>query len=225
MAICAYGQLIPAALLDAVPWINLHPSILPRWRGAAPVERAILAGDTETGVAVMMVTAELDAGPLVSLDRFPLGVEDDAGAVMARSLAIGVPRLAAALADPAAAARDAVPQEAGGVTYAAKLTADDRRLDPAGPVAVAHRRVRALSPHIGAVLELGGERFTVWAAWPTDDAVAAGAVIADDGRVVAGFADGALELVRLQAPGKRAMTAAELLRGWRRPLGPAAVAP
>jgi methionyl-tRNA formyltransferase len=222
MAICAYGQLLPAALLAELPWFNLHPSLLPRWRGAAPVERAILAGDEETGVAVMVVVAELDAGPLVSLDRFPIAGGDDAGAVMAQSLAIGGPRLARAVTDAGRALARAVPQAADGVRYAAKLGPEERLLDPAGPAAAALRQVRALSPHIGAQLSLAGARFVVWRAQPADRALPAGAVAADDGRIVCGFGDGAVELLQLQAPGRRALSSAELLRGWRGPLGPAA---
>jgi methionyl-tRNA formyltransferase len=218
MAICAYGQLLRPALLDALPWFNLHPSALPRWRGAAPVERAILAGDDMGGVSVMAVVLELDAGPTASIDHFPLGARDDAGAVMERALDIGVPRLAAALR----ADSELTPQPDAGLTYAHKLEAADRLLDPAAPVALADRRVRALSPHIGAVLTLGGERFLIWEAVPRADGPGPGGVEVDGDGIVCGFADGALEVRRLQAPGRRPMTAPELLRGWRRPLGPAA---
>jgi methionyl-tRNA formyltransferase len=217
MAICAYGQLLREAVLDAVPWINLHPSALPRWRGAAPVERAILAGDDTGGVSVMAVVLALDAGPTAAVERFPIGPRDDAGAVMQRALELGVPRLADALSGNPAL----TPQAADGVTYAHKLEPADRLLDPSEPVDLADRRVRALSPHIGAALDLGGERFLIWEAVPVDSGPGPGAVEADGERILCGFTGGALDVLRLQAPGRRPMTAAELLRGWRRPLAPA----
>jgi methionyl-tRNA formyltransferase len=221
MGICAYGQLLPAGLLEAFPWVNLHPSALPRWRGAAPIERAILAGDTATAAAVMAVVEELDAGPVAAAVPFEIGARDDAGDLMERSLELGVPPLAAALAAAAAGSLATTPQATAGVVYAHKLTADERLLDPSGPVIDADRRVRALAPHIGAALLLAGERFVVWRALPVADAVAPGGVAEAGGRLVVGFADGALEIERIQPGGKRAMTAGELLRGRRGPLGPA----
>jgi methionyl-tRNA formyltransferase len=217
MAICAYGQLLRQPVLDALPWVNLHPSALPRWRGAAPVERAILAGDDTGGVSVMAVVLALDAGPTAAVERFPIGPRDDAGVVMGRALELGVPRLAEALTG----SPDLTPQAADDVTYAHKLEAADRLLDPFEPVDLADRRVRALSPHIGAALHLGGERFLIWEAVPVEAGPPPGRVEADGGRILCGFAGGALDVQRLQAPGRRPMTAAELLRGWRAPLEPA----
>ena len=221
VAICAYGQLVRPPLLDDVPWLNLHPSPLPRWRGAAPVERALLAGDTASAACVMRIVEALDEGPLASAEPFPIGPDDDAGALMERSLDLGVPRLAAALR--AAVRGDLVlePQRADGATYAAKLTRDDRLLDPARGRVEERNRVRALSPHIGAVLDLGGAPVTVWRAALAADPVAPGAVAVDGGRLVVGFADGALELERVQPAGKRPLPAADFLRGVRHALGPA----
>jgi methionyl-tRNA formyltransferase len=221
MAICAYGQLIGRAFLARVPWLNLHPSRLPRWRGAAPIERAIMAGDTTTAVAVMRLVAELDAGPVAAQAEFPIGPEDDFGAVSARALELGVPLLARALADEAAGRLETHEQPAEGATYAEKLTHADRLLDPEEPVAAAGARVRALSPHIGALLQLGEERVTVWSAAPAPDPLAVGEVAVAAGRLLVGFADGALELLVVQLPGRRSLPAADLLRGYRRPLGPA----
>jgi methionyl-tRNA formyltransferase len=222
MGICAYGQLLPPTLLDAFPWVNLHPSALPRWRGAAPVERAILAGDTSTAAAVMAVVQELDAGPVAASIPFGIGARDNAGDVMERSLDRGAPQLAVALAQAAAGTLRTMPQATDGVLYAHKLTAADRLLDPRGSVTDADRRVRALAPHIGAALLLAGERFVVWRAVPVGDTVATGDVAAADGRLLVGFADGTLEIETIQPGGKRAMAAGELLRGRRGPLGPAA---
>ncbi|MDX6377999.1 MAG: methionyl-tRNA formyltransferase [Gaiellaceae bacterium] len=221
MGICAYGQLLPDALLAAFPWVNLHPSALPRWRGAAPVERAILAGDTSTATAVMAVVAELDAGPVAAVVPFDIGPRDNAGDVMERSLELGVVPLADALTAAAAGSLVTTPQAADGVVYAHKLSAADRLLDPQGPVDEADRRIRALAPHIGAALLLAGERCTVWRAAPAPDRVGSGEVAAADGRLLIGFADGALEVESIRPAGKRTMSAGELLRGWRGPLGPA----
>jgi methionyl-tRNA formyltransferase len=132
-----------------------------------------------------------------------------------------VPPLATALADAAAGSLSTTPQAADGVVYAHKLTPADRLLDPEGPVAGADRRVRALAPHIGAALLLAGERHIVWRAEPVTDPVAPGAVVDADGRLLVGFADGALEIETIQPSGKRSMSAGELLRGRRGPLGPA----
>jgi methionyl-tRNA formyltransferase len=221
MAICAYGQLVRSPFLDALPWLNLHPSLLPRWRGAAPVERALMAGDAETGVAIMELVAALDAGPVAALERWPLGPDDDAGAVMARALELGVPLLAQALEDAAAGRLATAPQADEGVTYADKLVRADRLLDPTEPAGAAHDRVRALSPHIGAQLRLGGQDVVVWRTARTGEALAPGEVAADGRRILVGFAGGALEVAELQAPGKRRMDAATFLRGWRGELGPA----
>ena len=221
MAICAYGQLVRPPLLDALPWLNLHPSLLPRWRGAAPVERALMAGDAETGVAIMELVPALDAGPIAALERWDVGPDDDAGDVMARALELGVPLLARALAEAAAGRLATTPQSEQGITYADKLTRADRRLDPAEPARAAHDRVRALAPHIGAQLRLGGQDVVVWRTEPSPSALTAGEVATDGLRIVVGFGDGALAITELQAPGKRRMDAATFLRGWRGDLGPA----
>jgi methionyl-tRNA formyltransferase len=220
MTICAYGQRVTRELLDAFVWLNLHPSLLPRWRGAAPIERAILAGDRETGVAIMLVTEPLDAGPLVSVDAFGISEDDDAGTIMTRSLATGIPRLVSAVTACHTDTLRTTPQPENGVTYAEKLTAADRILDPTLSVAAAVRRVRALSPHVGAKVALGGVPFVVWRACAASDRVAPASVTTADGRIICGFADGAVELVTLQQPGRRTLSATELLRGYRKPLAP-----
>lgn len=159
IVLVAYGVLIPDELLAPALWLNVHPSLLPRWRGAAPVERAILAGDRETGVSIIKLVPELDAGPIAAQRAFPVGEEDDAGAVFARAAAV----TSELLDDVLAAERvDFRPQE-GEPTYAKKLTAADRQLDLDDPED-ALRRVRALSPHIGARTELHGRPVTIWRA-------------------------------------------------------------
>ena len=212
--ICAYGQLLPAALLALCPWLNLHPSLLPRWRGAAPIERALMAGDAETGVTVMRTVAELDAGPLVFEQTIPLGDEADAAFVEREALRLGVPALVAALA--AAHALPEQPQAAAGATYAAKLVREDRLLDPAvDTVRVALNRIRALRPHIGAQLALDGETTLIWRATAAVERGVAGAVAVVDGALLVGLVDGAITIGELQSAGRKALPAAEWLRGRR----------
>ena len=155
--VAAYGLLIPETLLARGLWLNVHPSLLPRWRGAAPVERALLAGDAETGVTIHETVKELDAGPIAAQRAFPLTAEDDAGTVYARAA-----ELAVELLDKVLPAPTFTPQR-GEPTYAAKIEAADRELDLSRPVESLNR-IRALSPHIGARGELHGRRVTIWKA-------------------------------------------------------------
>ncbi len=145
VVVCAYGLLIPESLLSRALWLNVHPSLLPRWRGAAPVERAIMAGDTRTGVTIHRTTKELDAGPIAAQEAFDIAPEDDAGVVYARAAEVAARLLDGVLEHPTF-----TPQPEEGVTYAEKIGAADRELDPSQPSAELVNRVRALSPHIGA---------------------------------------------------------------------------
>ena len=185
IVVAAYGLLIPAALLERALWLNVHPSLLPRWRGPAPVERAIMAGDEETGVTIHRTTEELDAGPIVAQRSFAIEPDDDAGAVYAKAAPLAV-ELLDDLHEPRL-------QPAEGVTYAAKIAAADREVDLSRPEE-ALRRIRALSPHIGARAELHGRPVTIWKAR---------------------IADGGLEPVEVQPDGRRRMSYAEFLRGLR----------
>jgi methionyl-tRNA formyltransferase len=196
IVVCAYGVLVPEALLAERLWLNVHPSLLPRWRGPAPVERSLMAGDCETGVTIHRTTAELDAGPIAAQQAFRVGPEDDAGAVYERAAELAVDLLDQVLPDPAF-----VPQPDEGITYAAKLTPADRELDWTRPPAELLNRIRALAPHVGARGDVLGRRVTVWRARP------AGAE--------AELVVGGLELLEVQPEGRRAMTAAEFLRGLR----------
>jgi methionyl-tRNA formyltransferase len=166
VVVCAYGLLIPTGLLTERSWLNVHPSLLPRWRGAAPVERAIMAGDRETGVTIHETVEALDAGPVAARRTFPIGPEDDAGAVYARAAEVAVELLDAVLA---ADEPDLTPQSEAGATYAERITAADRVLDPGRPAAQLVDQVRALSPHIGARAELEGRPVTVWRARVGED--------------------------------------------------------
>jgi len=189
VVVCAYGLLIPDALLERNLWLNVHPSLLPRWRGAAPVERAIMAGDSETGVTIHRTVKELDAGPIAAQRAFPIGTQDDAGSVYERSAALAVELLDEVLPEP-----DFTPQDDEDATYAKKITAADRELDWDRPPEELLNRIRALSPHIGARAELHGRPITIWKA-----------------RV----AGGRLEPLEVQPDGKRRMTYDEFQRGLR----------
>jgi methionyl-tRNA formyltransferase len=149
VVVCAYGLLIPNALLERALWLNVHPSLLPRWRGAAPVERALLAGDEETGVTIHRTVEALDAGPVAAQRAFALAPDDDAGAVYARAAEVAADLLREVLAEEVPSF---VPQSEDGVTYAEKIGRADRELDPDAPAPELVNRVRALSPHIGARL-------------------------------------------------------------------------
>jgi len=163
VVVCAYGLYIPPRLLEQSLFLNVHPSLLPRWRGAAPVERAILAGDEETGVTIHETVAELDAGPIAAQERFAIG-DDDAGQVFLRA-----GEVAARLLNDVMDAPQFEPQ-AGESTYAEKITPADREIDLADPLD-AWRRVRALSQHIGARAELHGRQVTIWSARLEDGAL------------------------------------------------------
>jgi len=197
IVVAAYGALIPESLLDKAGWLNVHPSLLPRWRGAAPVERALMAGDSETGVTIHRTTAELDAGPIAAQRSFPIGPEDDAGVVYAQAGALAAELLADVLGGNA----ELRPQPEEGATYAERLTAADRRLDWSRPPEELLNRIRALSPHIGARGELDGRTLTVWRAAPA--------------RPESPLVAGGLELVEVQPEGRRRMSAEEYLRGLR----------
>jgi methionyl-tRNA formyltransferase len=214
VAVVAYGELVPRSLLDRLPFVNLHPSALPRWRGAAPIERALMAGDSVSAVAAMLLVEELDAGPVAALERFDAGPDDDAGTVYARALACGLEPFARALHDAGEGGLATVPQ-IGEASYAAKIGAADRTLDPLRPARALHDCVRALSPHIGARLALGGEPHTIWRTRVLPEGLAAGTLERAGDVVVLGCAEGALAVCELQPPGGRRMPAADWLRGLR----------
>lgn len=194
LIVCAYGAIVREPLLSAYPILNVHPSLLPRWRGAAPVERAIMAGDVETGVSIMELVEALDAGPIQLQESIPIGPDDTYGDVAPRLVELGSTMLLRALEHVAAGTLTATPQPDEGITYAEKIVAADRDLDPGVPARQQHDHVRALAPHIGARLKqdddtyLGVRRTT----------------IGDDG---------SLELLEVQPPGKGPMTYSDYLRG------------
>jgi methionyl-tRNA formyltransferase len=213
VAICAYGALIREPLLSDHELLNVHPSLLPRWRGAAPVERAIEAGDEETGVTIMRPTAELDAGPIAVQRAEAIRPDDDYGSLAGRLAALGGELLVEAL-DLQPAFRE---QPDTGVTYADKIGPEDRLLDPRLTADLLERRVRALRPHVGAYIELPwDERLGVTrASLATGDGPPPGELAVVGGRLLYGAASGALELCAVHPAGKRPMEAADWIRGYR----------
>ena len=210
--VCAYGALIKEPLLSAYEMVNVHPSLLPRWRGAAPVERAIMAGDAETGVSIMRLTAGWDSGPVCLAEREPIRADDDYGSLAARLRDIGGEALVRALDERP----PYVEQDEAGVTYAHKIEAADRALDPTRPPEEVERVVRALRPHIGARLPLPGGSYLGVVRAEVDGetlAPAGGHVRTDGDRLLLDCNGGALELTEIQPPGARAMRAADWLRG------------
>jgi methionyl-tRNA formyltransferase len=245
LLVCAFGQLIREPLLSDYELLNIHPSLLPRWRGAAPIERAIMAGDERTGVCVMRLTAGLDSGPVALREEVAIGPDEDYAELAARLAAVGGELLVRALdlADRGELEFQEQPEE--GVTYAEKIEAGERRLDPGRPAAELAAKVRALAPHVGVYLETeGGERlgakravavepdeFAVGEAggdgeWPAPGETAVAQVEGGGPALLVGTPAGALRLDEVQPPGRRPMPVADYLRGHQPPRlappGPAA---
>jgi methionyl-tRNA formyltransferase len=214
IAVCAFGQLIKEPLLSERVLLNVHPSLIPRWRGAAPIERAIIAGDRSTGITIMRVTAGLDAGPVALQEEVPVGAEDGFESISARLAERGGELLVRAFDVLERGELDFTDQDEQRATYAEKISPEERRLDPAQPAEQLARVVRALNPHIGTHLELeGGERLGVREARAVASGPPRGEIEAGGGTPVLGTAEGGLRLDVLQAPGGRPMAAADFLHG------------
>jgi methionyl-tRNA formyltransferase len=214
LAVCAFGQIVREPLLSEWPMLNVHPSLLPRWRGAAPIERTIMAGDERTGTCVMQVTEGLDSGPVALCEETPVGAEEDFEALSAKLAALGGDLLVGAFDLLTEGALEFAEQDGEGVTYAEKIDAEERRLDPSRSAAELARVVRALTPHIGAYLEAGGgERLGVRRARPVDVSVKVGELRAEWGALLLGCGQGALRLEVVQPAGGRPMVADAFLRG------------
>jgi methionyl-tRNA formyltransferase len=219
--VVAYGLILPKPILDTprLGCVNVHASLLPRWRGAAPIQRAILAGDAETGVTIMRMDEGLDTGPMLLDERVTITPEETAETLHDKLAALGAKLIVPALDGLVAGTLAARPQPAEGVTYASKLTRGEARLDWTKPAVVLSRQVRAFAPWPGAWFDHGNEQIKVLAASPAPRADnAPPGTIQDDSLTVA-CGEGALRLLRVQRPGRAPMDAASLLRGFALPAG------
>ena len=219
MVVAAYGLILPQAVLDMPRYgcLNIHASLLPRWRGAAPIQRAIEAGDPETGVTIMQMDAGLDTGAMLLAESIKVGAGETAGELHDRLVTLGARLIVAALAQHDALTP--VAQPANGVTYAAKISKAEASLDWAQPADVLARKTHAFNPFPGATLDLAGETVKIWRAQAVAGSGNPGQILAanTEGIVIA-TGHGALRLIELQKPGGRRITSAEFLRG--KPLAP-----
>ena len=216
MVVAAYGLILPAALLE-VPRLgcwNIHASLLPRWRGAAPIQRAILAGDAQTGITIMQMDAGLDTGPMLLARATPIADRETAGELHDRLAALGAEAIVAALREHEADRLAPRPQPGEGATYAPKIRKDEALIDWRSATQAIDRQVRAFNPWPVAETRWDGRQLRVWSAEPASGVEAAlpGTVVeAADGRLVVATGDGALSLTRVQLAGRRSTTAAEFL--------------
>jgi methionyl-tRNA formyltransferase len=208
--VVAYGLILPQAVLDAprLGCLNIHASLLPRWRGAAPIQRAVIAGDAKTGVCIMQMAAGLDTGPVLLREATQIGAQDTAGDLHDRLSAMGARLIMAALADLPALSPE--PQAEAGVTYAAKIDKAEARVDWTRPAAEVDRLIRGLSPFPGAWCELGGERIKLLRSHLAAGTGAPGTVL---GGLTVACGTGAVTVTEVQRAGRRPMVAAEFLRG------------
>ena len=221
LVVAAYGLILPPTVLDAPRQgcVNIHASLLPRWRGAAPIQRALLAGDTHTGISIMRMEAGLDTGPVYSLTPLAIDAADTGGSLTARLAALGAEALLTALPAILEGSASPTPQDEAAATYARKLTKDEARIDWARPALELERAVRAFDPWPVAQAQLGDEVLRIWAACVPVDASTGG----EPGRVLAPGArgidvatgDGVLRITELQPPGKRRMAARDFLNARR----------
>jgi methionyl-tRNA formyltransferase len=216
--VVAYGLILPRPILDAVPLgcFNLHASALPRWRGAAPINRAVMAGDTETAAAVMRMDEGLDTGPVAMTERVPIGADMTAGELHDQLARLGADLMVRALAALERGSIDAYPQNEGGATYAKKIAKEEAHIAWAKPARAIDCLIRGLSPSPGAWCEFRGERLKILYAEPVEGRGAPGEVL--DGSLTIACGDGALRLKRVQRAGRAPTEAAEFLRGF--PLKP-----
>jgi len=216
--VVAYGLILPKPILEAPAYgcLNLHASALPRWRGAAPIQRAIMAGDTETAVMVMRMDEGLDTGPICLAERVPIGSNTTAGELHDELARVGASLMVRALAALERGSLDATPQPDTGVTYAAKIDKAEARIDFSRPAAQVHNLIRGLSPYPGAWFEAGPagrrERIKVLRSELVEGSGAPGTILDDKLTVACG--EGAVRLVLLQRAGRKPMPADEFLRGF-----------
>jgi methionyl-tRNA formyltransferase len=221
--VVAYGLILPRPVLDAprLGCLNLHGSLLPRWRGAAPIQRAIMAGDAESGVMVMRMEEGLDTGPVAMAERIAISMAMNAGMLHDRLMVIGADLMVRALAALARGSLGFTPQGESGATYAAKITKEECRIDFSRPAAMVHNQIRGLAPFPGAFFETGISdrriRVKVLQAEPATGSGVPGTTL--DDRLTVACGDGAIRLLDLQPAGKSAMSAGDYLRGRPVPTG------
>jgi len=216
--VVAYGLLLPKPILEAprLGCFNLHASLLPRWRGAAPIQRAVMAGDEDTGVMVMQMEEGLDTGPVLMAERVKIG-RKTSGELTAELSRLGADLMVRALGALERGAVTPQPQDEEGVTYARKITKDEARIDWSKSAAEIDAHIRGLTPSPGAFTEAKGERLKILSALPVKDRGEPGEVLTDDLTVACG--EGALKLLKVQRAGKGVMEARELLKGFPLPPG------
>jgi methionyl-tRNA formyltransferase len=215
MVVAAYGLILPRSTLDIKPCINIHGSLLPRWRGAAPIHRAIEAGDAETGVTIMQMEEGLDTGPMLSMERLPILDTDTTGSLHDKLADLGGRMIVDALNRMAAGGLHAEPQPEEGITYAAKISKDEAKLDLQRPAAELARKVRAFNPFPGAHAQAGGVTVKIWNAQAVDARGRPGQVLSADAQgIVVACGEGALRLTELQKPGGKRLAAGEFLKGF-----------
>jgi methionyl-tRNA formyltransferase len=219
IVVCAFGQLIKEPLLTEFTLLNVHPSLIPRWRGAAPIERVLMAGEGLTGVTIMRLTAGLDSGPVALAEEVQVYGDDDYASLSARLAETAGELVVRALDQLDRGEREFADQNEADATYAEKISPEERRLDPSRPVEELERKVRALTPHVGAYLELeDGERLGIRQAearrpvgqGPVDPV---GTLVVEGSELLLVAGDGILQLEVVQPPGKKPMSAADFLRG------------
>ncbi len=218
MVVAAYGLILPRSTLDIKPCINIHGSLLPRWRGAAPIHRAIEAGDAETGVTIMEMEEGLDTGPMLLMERVAIAAGETTGMLHDRLASLGADMIVQALTLRAQGKLVAVPQPEAGVTYAAKISKEEARLDFNGGADELCRKIRAFNPFPGAHAQVNGVTIKIWGAQAMAEGSASlpGQVLAADAQhgIVVACKRGTLRLTELQKPGGKRLPAAEFLKGF-----------
>jgi len=215
MVVAAYGLILPRSTLDIAPCINIHGSLLPRWRGAAPIHRAIESGDSETGVTIMGMEEGLDTGPMMLIERVAIEDADTTGSLHDKLAALGAAMIVEALRRLEQGALPATPQSEEGVTYAAKISKDEAKLDFALPAVDLWRKVRAFNPFPGAQGSVNGTAVKIWGAELAEGTGQPGQVLsADADGIVVACGTGALRLLQLQKPGGKRLAAGEFLKSF-----------
>ena len=221
LVVAAYGLLLPPSLLAGGRYgaLNIHASLLPRWRGAAPIQRALLAGDRDSGISIMQMDAGLDTGPVLAQQRVTIDAQEDAGTLHDKLAALGADMIVDSLAAIERGDAHALAQTQDGVTYARKIEKAETLIDWAKRAEVLERSVRAFRPEPGAAMRLHGEVCKVWRARVVERSGRPGDVLDAPGRLVVACAEHALEILELQRPGGRRLEAGQFLRGRPLPAG------